>query len=69
MPEWLNAAEAAAYLKIDRRTLLEWARRGQVRGYKLSGTRRHVWRFLAADLDESLGFVVQSEGHLAVLQQ
>ena len=68
MPEWLNAAEAAAYLKIDRRTLLEWARRGQLKGYKLSGTKRHVWRFLASDLDESLGFVIQSDNRHPAVQ-
>jgi excisionase family DNA binding protein len=49
--EWLTAGEAAQYLKIRVRTLLLWARRAKVRGYVLSGTQRHVWRFRREDLD------------------
>ena len=49
--EWLTAAEAARYLKIRARTLLLWARQGKVKGYVLSGTQRHVWRFRREDLD------------------
>lgn len=49
--EWLTAAEAAQYLKIRTRTLLLWARQGKVKGYVLSGTQRHVWRFRREDLD------------------
>jgi hypothetical protein len=30
------------------------ARQGTAKGYKLSGTKRHVWRFLRADLDAAL---------------
>jgi excisionase family DNA binding protein len=51
---WLTANEAAAYLSVEPRTLLLWARTGKVRGYTLSGTRRHVWRFLSTDLDAAL---------------
>ncbi len=51
---WLTAAEAAAYLKVEPRTLLSWVRQGKVRGYSLSGTRRHVWRFRPTDLDAML---------------
>ena len=51
---WMTAEEGAKYLGIDPRTLLSWARRGQVKGYKLSGTQRHVWRFLIEDLDASM---------------
>lgn len=51
---WLSAAAAAAYLEIDKRTLLRWARQGQVRAYRLSGTQRHVWRFLIEDLDAAV---------------
>jgi excisionase family DNA binding protein len=47
----MNAEQAAAYLGIDQRTLLSWARHGKVKGYRLSGTQRHVWRFLIEDLD------------------
>lgn len=48
---WLTAQEAAAYLKVEHRTLLSWVRSGKVKGYALSGTRRHVWRFRQIDLD------------------
>jgi excisionase family DNA binding protein len=49
--EWLTAAEAALYLKVQTRTVLLWARQGKLRGYALSGAKRHVWRFRVADLD------------------
>jgi excisionase family DNA binding protein len=52
--EWLTSDEAALYLKIERRTLLQWVRQGKVRGYILSGTQRHVWRFKTSDLDAML---------------
>jgi excisionase family DNA binding protein len=48
---WLTSQEAAAYLRIEPRTLLLWARTGKVKGFTLSGTQRHVWRFKAIDLD------------------
>jgi excisionase family DNA binding protein len=51
---WLTAEEAAGYLKIEPRTLLMWARKGKIKGYVLSGTRRQTWRFLHADLDAML---------------
>jgi excisionase family DNA binding protein len=49
--EWLTAQEAAAHLRVKTRTLLLWTRQGKVKGYVLSGTRRHVWRFRCDDLD------------------
>lgn len=52
--EWLTAEEGAAYLKVERRTLLQWARQGKVVGYQLSGVARHVWRFRQSDLDAML---------------
>jgi excisionase family DNA binding protein len=52
--EWLTATEAAQHLKVKPRTLLLWVRQGKVKGYKLSGTKRHVWRFQRADLDAAL---------------
>lgn len=51
---WMTAKEAAAYLKIEPRTLLAWARAGKVKGFVLSGDRRHVWRFRQIDLDATL---------------
>ena len=51
---WHTASEAAAYLQVKPATLLMWAREGKVKGYILSGTRRHVWRFQTTDLDAML---------------
>jgi excisionase family DNA binding protein len=51
---WLTPEEAAQYLNIKRRTLLLWTRQGKVKGHRLSGTRRHVWRYRYADLDAML---------------
>lgn len=52
--EWLTASEAAVYLKVRTRTVLLWVRQGKLKGYALSGAQRHVWRFLAADLDRMM---------------
>jgi excisionase family DNA binding protein len=54
MNTWLNAMEAASYLGTKPRTLLLWVRRGQVRAYALSGTKRRTWRFRKEDLDATL---------------
>ncbi len=51
---WLTSREAASYLRVEHRTLLAWARQKKIKGYVLSGTRRHVWRFLRPDLDAML---------------
>ncbi len=52
--EWLTAKEAAAHLRVKARTLLLWTRQGKLKGYALSGGRRHVWRYLREDLDAAL---------------
>jgi len=52
--EWLSAEEAAAHLKVQRRTLLLWVRQGRIKAYALSGTKRHIWRFRREDLDAAL---------------
>jgi len=64
--EWLTSAEAALYLKVERRTLLQWVRQGKVRAYILSGTQRHVWRFKTTDLDAMLSVpaVLSSDGRI-----
>ena len=51
---WLTAAEAALYLKVQTRTVLSWVRQGKLKGYALSGSRRHVWRFRVVDLDDMM---------------
>src|SRR5579871_3083788 len=52
--EWMTAEEAAGYLKIERKTLLAWVRRGQIRAYHLSGNKRCIYRFRQQDLDASM---------------
>jgi len=52
--DWLTPAEAAAYIKVKRGSLLNWVRQGKVQAYKMSGTKRHVWRFRREDLDAAL---------------
>ena len=54
MTEWLTLEEAAAHIKVARRTLGAWVRQGKVKGYLLSGTIRHVYRFRREDLDAML---------------
>ncbi len=51
---WLTANEAAEYLKVKPRTLLQWTRERKVPAHKLSGTKRCVWRFLKSELDAML---------------
>lgn len=52
--EWLTAPEAAQYLKVKPRTLLQWARESRIPAHKLSGIKRCVWRFLKPELDAML---------------
>ncbi len=53
--EWLTANEAAEYLKVKPRTLLQWARERKIPAHRLSGAERCVWRFLRPELDAMLG--------------
>jgi excisionase family DNA binding protein len=57
---WLTAAEAAKYLKVRSRPLLQWVREGSIKGYCLHRTKRHTWRFRIADLDAALGVTAPS---------
>lgn len=61
---WLTTNEAAQYLKIKPRTLLQWARENKVPAHPLSGIQRRVWRFLMPELDAMLGLssAVPAEG-------
>jgi excisionase family DNA binding protein len=52
--EWLTAKEAAAHLKVQPRTILQWAKDGKIPGHVLSGTKRCTWRFLRPELDAML---------------
>jgi excisionase family DNA binding protein len=49
---FVDADEAARFLKIDRRTVLEWARLGRVPAHPLDpSSQRKDWRFLLSELD------------------
>jgi len=48
----LDAREAAAILRMDSRTLIRWARLGQVPEHPLGEGRRKLWRFLEHELLE-----------------
>jgi excisionase family DNA binding protein len=52
--QWLTATEAAQYLKVKPRTLLQWVRDRKIPAHKLSGVQRCVWRFLRSELDAIL---------------
>ena len=52
--EWLTANEAAQYLKVKTRTLLQWVRESKIPAHRLSGVRRCVWRFRKRELDAIL---------------
>lgn len=54
MTGWLTAKEAAAYLKVAHRTVLEWAKKGLIPAHKLSGSARITWRFRAEELDGAM---------------
>ena len=54
MTQWMNAVEAAAYLRVAHRTILAWAKRGVIPAHKLSGAARITYRFCADELDSFL---------------
>jgi excisionase family DNA binding protein len=52
-PEYfVDAAEAAKFLNIHRRTALQMARDGILPAHPLGDGRRRLWRFLLSELDE-----------------
>ena len=52
--QWLDSSEAAQYLKVERRTVLKWAKQGHIPAHRLSGCKRVTWRFLKSELDAML---------------
>lgn len=48
----LDAAEAAALIRMDSRTLVRWARLGYVPAHPLGEGKRRLWRFIEAELLE-----------------
>jgi excisionase family DNA binding protein len=51
---WMNAREAAHYLRVAHRTVLQWAKEGRIPAHRLSGTLRVTYRFRAAELDGAM---------------
>lgn len=51
---WLNATEAAQYLRVQPRTILKWAKQGTIPAHALSGCKRVTWRFLKSELDGAM---------------
>ncbi len=47
---FLNAAEAADVLRMDSRTLVRWARLGQIPAHPLGDGKRKLWRFIETEL-------------------
>jgi len=60
---WLTSQEAAAYLKVSPRTVVDWAKRGVIPGHPLSGAKRITWRFLTAELDARLLSLSAADEH------
>jgi predicted site-specific integrase-resolvase len=50
----LDAREAAQVLRMDSRTLVRWARLGQVPAHPMGEGRRKLWRFVEHELVEWL---------------
>lgn len=48
---FIDAPDAARFLKLHPKTLLRLARRGSIPAHPLTGRRRHIWRFLLSELD------------------
>jgi len=49
---YIDASEAAAFIKLNRKTLLRLARDGSIPAHPLTGRRRRIWRFLVSELDD-----------------
>ena len=47
---FLNADEAAEVLRMDSRTLVRWARLGQVPAHPMGEGKRRLWRFIESEL-------------------
>jgi hypothetical protein len=46
----LDAAEAAAIMRMDSRTLIRWARLGYVPAHPLGEGKRRLWRFIEDEI-------------------
>ncbi len=58
---YVNATEAAKFLSIHPRTLMQMARYGKIPAHPLGNGPRRVWRFLLSELDEWMRNRVHSD--------
>ncbi len=58
---YMNSREAALYLHVKHRTLLEWARRGIIPGVPLgAGLQRKTWLFSKTAIDEHMRAIMSA---------
>jgi excisionase family DNA binding protein len=46
----MDSEEAAEYLRLEKRLVTEWARKGYIPAHPLGEGRRKIWRFLEHEL-------------------
>lgn len=46
----MDPKEAAEYLKLNAKTITEWARKGYIPAHSLGEGKRRIWRFLEHEL-------------------
>ena len=51
--DWLTAREAALYVRVAHRTILEWAKTGRIPAHRVRDDRI-TWRFRAEELDSAM---------------
>ena len=47
---YVDADKAAAFLAVQRKTILEWARRGAIPAHPFGTGKRKLWRFKISEL-------------------
>lgn len=58
--DYMTSREAAQYLHVNHRTLLEWARQGNIPAIPLGGEKRKTWLFSRTAIDEHLRSIMTS---------
>lgn len=53
---WLNSLEAAQYLRVAHRTVLQWAKAGRIPAHRVSGSAGVTWRFLRSEMCSTPGY-------------
>lgn len=58
---FVDAAKAAAFLSLQRKTLLELARKDRLPGYPIGAGQRRMWRFRLSELAHWMRTAVHSQ--------